>query len=98
MSKKHTLDIMGIMFFVWIFIIGGLIIIDQFIVPFSIPIEDLAWRITTGFLKVIFAVGIVIIWLFSWNRLVKWYYLKKRERTRPQENSFLNKNDSGEKN
>ena len=70
---KETRGIFLLLGSIWITIIPGLVIIDLFIVEIPTP-TPLLPALVVGTLKVGVSGGLVFLWLYLWNKLVKTYF------------------------
>jgi len=75
-NYKHVLNILGIITLVWFTMLLGLILIWRFIVPISYPSGSYFMQLIIGVFKVGISGILALIWLYSWNKLVKTYFWK----------------------
>ncbi len=82
----NIIEIISILFVVWLTFIFMLLFIDIYIVPLQLPLVDYVGRVIIGVTKVIIGVGLFVLWLFLWNYIVKKYFKKAINTIQREEN------------
>ena len=69
---RRVLDFMIILLFVWISMIGGLWLIDYWIIPLKIQGVENAYIVNIR--QVVISTVLVLSWLLLWKKLVTWMF------------------------
>ena len=75
---RRIVDFIFVLFFVWICMLAGLLIIDRLIVPLQIP--GISNEVFSSALKVLSSTALVLLWLWIWRELIRksfWRAIKK---------------------
>jgi len=69
---RRVLDFVIILLFVWICSIGGLWLIDYWIIPLKIPGIEQAYIVNIGQVEI--STVLVLLWLLLWKKLATWMF------------------------
>ena len=69
---RRVLDFMIILLFVWISMIGGLWLIDYWIIPLKIQGVENAYIVNIR--QVVISTVLVLSWLLLWKKLATWMF------------------------
>ncbi len=75
---RRIADFVFVLFFVWICMLAGLLIIDRLIVPLQIP--GISNEVFSSTLKVVSSTALALLWLWIWRELIRksfWRAVKK---------------------
>ena len=70
--SRRVLDFIIILLFVWILMIGGLWLIDYWIIPLEIPGVEKAYMV--NIVQVVISTVLVVLWLLLWKKLATWMF------------------------
>jgi hypothetical protein len=70
--SRRVLDFVIILLFVWIWMIGGLWLIDYWIIPLKIPGVEKAYIV--NIIQVVISTVLVLLWLLLWKKLATWMF------------------------
>ncbi len=70
--NRRVLDFVIILLFVWIWMIGGLWLIDYWIIPLEIPGVERAYIV--NIVQVVISTLLVLSWLLLWKKLATWMF------------------------
>ena len=69
---RRVLDFVIILLFVWVCMIGGLWLIDYWIIPLKIPGIEQAYIV--NIVQVVISTFLVLLWLILWKKLATWMF------------------------
>ncbi len=69
---RRVLDFVIILLFVWICSIGGLWLINYWIIPLKIPGIEQAYIV--NIVQVVISTVLVLLWLILWKKLATWMF------------------------
>ncbi len=70
--SRRVLDFVIILLFVWIWMIGGLWLIDYWIIPLEIPGVEKVYFV--NIVQVVISALLVLSWLLLWKKLATWMF------------------------
>ncbi|MHA1506212.1 MAG: hypothetical protein ACTSR0_03380 [Candidatus Asgardarchaeia archaeon] len=78
MSGKKYLYL--ILIYAWTTFILILVLIDLFVLGIEIEGSGYIYRFIESLLKIVISGTLFVIWLYSWNKMAKYYFFKIRSR------------------
>ena len=70
--SRRVIDFMIILLFVWVCMIGGLWLIDYWIIPLEIPGVEKGYIV--NIVQVVISTVLVLSWLLLWKKLATWMF------------------------
>jgi hypothetical protein len=70
--SRRVLDFIIILLFVWIWMIGGLWLIDFWIIP--LEIQGIEKPYIVNIVQVVISTALVLLWLLLWKKLATWMF------------------------